>query len=66
MNALARELLQCYTSHLVGLNKCFWIRMEDLNNLMLGDSVKDHHLLAGFHSPRPFFVMNMYTLIGTS
>lgn len=28
--------------------------MEDLNNLMLGDSVKGHHLLAGFHS-FPFF-----------
>lgn len=25
--------------------------MEDLNNLMSGDSVKGHHLLAGFHSP---------------
>lgn len=24
--------------------------MEDLNNLMLGDSVKGRHLLAGFHS----------------
>lgn len=55
MNALARELLRCYTSHLVGFIKCFWIRMEDLNNLMLGDSVKGHHLLTGFHPPPPPF-----------